>query len=58
MLLVDLLVRPTGRPVKLQHEHAVRAAELINAVFVAVQREEPPIDLQADGGRGVEHRIR
>ncbi len=58
VLLVDLGVAPAGRPIELQHQHPVGAAELVHAVFVAVEGKQPPIDVQADGSCGVEHDFR
>jgi len=52
MFLADLGIGPACRPVELQHpERAVVVAELIDAIFVAVEREQAPGRLETDAFR-------
>jgi len=58
MLLQDLRIVPARRPVELEHEHALAAAELIHPVFVAVQGEEATVRVETHGACGIEHPVR
>ena len=49
MLFADLRVAPAGRTIELENpERAVVVAQLIDAIFVAVEREKAPGRLQPD----------
>ena len=57
MLLGDLGIAPAGRAVELQHQLPVVRPELVDAVLVAVEREQPPVGLEADGRGGIQHHL-
>ena len=58
VLLEDLRVAPAARPVELQHQHAVRGrAQLIDAVLVGVEGEEPPVAVDAEPLGGRQHLV-
>jgi UDP-glucose 4-epimerase len=49
MFLEDLCVAPAARPVELEHQRAVvRRAELVDAVLIAVQREQATVAFHAE----------
>jgi hypothetical protein len=58
MLLADLLIAPAPRTVELEDQQTLVRAELIHAVFVAVEREQPPVTLEANRGSGIQNHIR
>ena len=59
VFLVDLRVAPARRAIELEHpQGAVVVAQLIDAILVAVEREQAPGRVQADAFRGRENRVR
>ena len=59
VLLEDRGVRPSTRPVELRHHgRPVLEVDLIDAVLVAVQREEPTVPPQTHAFERVEHAVR
>ena len=59
VLLVDLRIAPARRAIELEHpQRAVVVAQLIDAIFVAVEREQAPGRLQPDAFRSSEHDAR
>jgi len=58
VLLLDLRAAPASRPVELEHaRRAVVQPYLVDAVFVAVQREQPAVGAQPGRIAGVEHDV-
>src|SRR4029077_12213442 len=57
VLLADLRIAPAPRTVELEHQLPFAHAELIHAIFVAVEREQPPIGLESEGGGGIQHHL-
>ena len=58
VLLEDLRVAPAARPVELQHQHAVRGrAQLIDAVLVGVEGEQPTVAVDAEPLGGRQHLV-
>jgi len=59
VFLGDLGVGPARRPVELEHpQRAVLVTQLIDAIFVAVERKQSAGRLEADALRGSENRAR
>ena len=59
VFLEDLRVAPAPGAVELQHHRRrVLAPEPVDAVLVAVQREQVPVRLESGRGRGIQHRVR
>ena len=59
MFFVDLRIAPARRAIELQHpQGAVVVAQLIDAIFVAVESEQAPGRLQPDAFRSVENGAR
>ena len=59
VFLADLRIAPACRPVELEHpQGAVVVAQLIDAIFVAVEREQAPGRLQPDAFRSSENGAR
>src|SRR6185503_18897074 len=59
VLLFDLSGAPASRPVELEHTRgAVLEPGLVDAVLVAVERQEPPVGAQSRAIAGVEHDFR
>jgi hypothetical protein len=57
VLFTNLLVRPALRPIEFQHQAAARAAQLVDAIFVAVQGKKPAIHIEANRGGRIEHNV-
>src|SRR6202011_3348245 len=57
MLLADLRIAPARRAVELEHQLTLARADLVDTVFVAVEREQPPIGLEPEGRSGVQHHL-
>ena len=59
MILEDLRVAPALRAVELDHHAAaILQVHLVDAVLVAVQREQAPVAAQSRALQRIEHRIR
>ena len=59
VFLEYLRVAPAPGTVELQHHgRRVLAPEPVDAILVAVQREQVPVRLESGRGRGIEHRVR
>src|SRR5246127_2940427 len=58
MLLGNLRIAPASRAVELEHQLPLARAELIHAVFVAIEREQPPVGLESEGRSGIQHDLR
>src|SRR5256884_3496 len=57
MLLDDLRIRPAARPIELEHQLPLAGAELVDAVLVAVEGEQPPVRREPERGGGIEHHL-
>src|SRR5207244_8156580 len=57
MLLDDLRIRPAAWPIELEHQLPLTAAELADAVLVAVEGEQPPVRREPERGGGIEHHL-
>src|SRR5579864_602502 len=57
VLLEDLCVAPARRPVELEHQDAALSVQLVDAVFVAIEREQPSVGVESDRRCRVQHHI-
>ena len=59
VLFVDLRVDPASGAVELcDHDRVVLEPDLVDAVLIAVQAEQPPVGTQTGRGHAVEHQVR
>ena len=59
VLFVDLRIAPASGPVELRDERRpIVEPHLVDAVLVAVERQQPAVGGEAGGGDGVQHDIR
>src|SRR5579872_513998 len=57
VLLEDLCVAPARRPVELEHQDAALAVQLVDAVLVAIEREQPSVGVESDRRGRVQHHL-
>jgi len=58
MLLEDLLIAPALRAIELENEQLLAHAELVDAILVAVEREQPAVADESHRFRRIQHRLR
>src|SRR5215475_361535 len=58
MLLDDLRIAPARRAVELQDQLLLAGSELIDAILVTVQREQPPIGVESERRGALQHDLR